>query len=205
MAREGKKTPLKRKIYFLVEGKTEKYFIKGLLEHLELKVSNKIENIEGGGYKDFLDYFYKNRDTMDIIIVVCDLDKANSNASELVNLERLIKELGKNNLENTLFMTHYNIETLFYRTLAIPANISVSSFLGYTGSNSKGKEDIFEKLSGRGFTYQGIVRSFSKNNLFYTKAIPNLKGVTNQSNLANIQTNFIYFKEYIESLIQSWE
>lgn len=106
--------------------------------------------------------------------------------------------LEKLNIKNNIFLTYKNIET--WQIATLPYKIKdLSSELGYSGI-SKGKEDIFQRLENKGASFKIGKINFKKENLYYTK--DNLKkGIFKEENISKIQSNLIYFLEYLNDIL----
>lgn len=202
MGRPQRVQQKKKHILFLVEGDTEKYFIKGLMKYLNFRIPHDIESMNGGGYINFKNYIQRNSLISDIIIAVCDLDKAAANDSERAILERVISFLEKENIKNTLFLTFKNSETLFEVGTQCPSNCDIYEYLGYRNTK-KGQEDIFEKLIAKNFSLDEIRKQFKNVSLYYSKDDITKKGQILRENIDKHQSNFSYFKEYIEKIFKS--
>lgn len=198
MARKkNKKRKLEKNITFLVEGITEKYYLSSLLDEFKYKKRKAIISLDGGGYKDFLNKIHKNKDIYDVIIVITDMDKASTITGEMKNLLELIKLLEKQNLNNNIFLTFKDIEEWMKKSLPSIKG-SLIQYLGYSGS-TKGKEDIYKRLSDKGGSFKLAKNKFKEENLFYIKKDES-KGKIIKENKSKIQSNLMYFDEYLEKL-----
>lgn len=187
------------KIAFLVEGNTEEFYFKEFLKSEGYSLHLDIENINGGGYFAFTREISKNKSLYDIIVVIADLDRATAHNGEKEKLSDLITLLEKLNIKNNIFLTYKNIET--WQTATLPYKIKdLSADLGYSGT-SKGKEDIFQRLSSKGATFEIGRKKFRKENLYYIKDSLE-KGIINEENISKVQSNLIYFLEYLKDILK---
>lgn len=196
--KRGTREPLIR-VKFLVEGATEKFYFKELLKYEGYSLHLDIDDINGGGYFAFTREITKNKSLYDIVIVIADLDRASTHIGEKEKLSDLIILLEKLNIKNNIFLTYKNIETWQIATLPYKVN-DLSSELGYSGK-SKGKEDIYQRLVDKGAVYTTAKVKFKESNLYYLKK-GLTKGTFNDENIAKIQSNLIYFLEYLKNVLE---
>lgn len=196
--KRGTREPLIR-VKFLVEGATEKFYFKELLKYEGYSLHLDIDDINGGGYFAFTREITKNKSLYDIVIVIADLDRASTHIGEKEKLSDLIILLEKLNIKNNIFLTYKNIETWQVATLPYKVN-DLSSELGYSGK-SKGKEDIYQRLVDKGAIYTIAKTKFKESNLYYLKK-ELTKGTFNDENIAKIQSNLIYFLEYLKNVLE---
>lgn len=194
--KRGTRDPL-IKIKFLVEGPTEKYYFTDLLKDIGYKIHIDIDEISGGGYFSFTRELQKNKSIYDIVFIVTDLDRTTTHSGEKDRLKELIVLLEKLNLKNNIFLTYKNIETWQKATIPYKVN-DLTSELGYTGS-SKGKEDIYRRIKEKGGDFRLGITKFKETNLYYNKKDFN-KGIIIDENISEIQSNLIYFLEYLQNL-----
>lgn len=196
--KRGTREPLIR-VKFLVEGATEKFYFKELLKYEGYSLHLDIDDINGGGYFAFTREITKNKSLYDIVIVIADLDRASTHIGEKEKLSDLIILLEKLNIKNNIFLTYKNIETWQVATLPYKVN-DLSSELRYSGK-SKGKEDIYQRLVDKGAIYTIAKTKFKESNLYYLKK-ELTKGTFNDENIAKIQSNLIYFLEYLKNVLE---
>ena len=99
------KRKLKKKILFLVEGKTEKNIIFHLFDQNHYpNISFSVKEYRGGGYANIRHWVAKRRDSLDIVFVICDLDRAKED-TERKSLITTIKFLEKANNMNNIFLS----------------------------------------------------------------------------------------------------
>lgn len=197
--KRGTRKPL-IKIKFLVEGATEKNYFRDFLKNINYPLHLDIEDINGGGYSSFEREISKNKALYDIVIVIADLDRATTHIGEKERLFKLIELLEKLNIKNNIFLTFKNIETWQIATLPNKNKVSnLSKELGYTGK-SKGKEDIYQRLLDKGASYSRGQENFKIENLFYLKNELE-KGKINENNISKLQSNLIYFLEYLSKVL----
>ena len=99
------KRKLKKKILFLMEGKTEKNFIFHLFDQNDYSnISFSVKEYQGGGYADIRHWVAKRRDSLDIVFVVCDLDRARED-TDRESLIKTIKFLENANNRNNIFLS----------------------------------------------------------------------------------------------------
>ncbi|MGL5982207.1 MAG: hypothetical protein ACRCZR_02675 [Cetobacterium sp.] len=187
----------KIKINFLVEGPTEKYYFTDFLKDISYKIKIDIKSVNGGGYRDFKNDIDKNKHIYDIIIVIADMDRLEKLPHEKERLQELIKLLNKENLKNNIFLTNKNIEDWIKGTLKEKV-ASLEGYLGYSGS-SKGKEDIYKRLSDKESSFEKAQISFKERDLYYLKKDFE-KGKFEDGNINKKQSNLIYFVEYLKKL-----
>lgn len=192
------KRELLKNVVFLVEGETEKFYIGSLLKELNFKSKITISCMKGGGYRCFLDKIHKNKTIYDIIIVVADLDRAEHRPEELKTLKKLIELLKKENPLNNIFLTYKNIETWFVASLPSTMINSLNDYLGYKGS-SKGRDDIFKRIKDKNGHIEIAKNKFKEDNLFFVKK-DDKKGVLHEKNISKVQSNLIYFDDFLKFL-----
>lgn len=99
------KRKLKTKVLFLVEGKTEKNIIFHLFDQNDYSnISFSVKEYQGGGYADIRHWVAKRRDSLDIVFVICDLDRAQED-TERKSLITTIKFLENANNRNNIFLS----------------------------------------------------------------------------------------------------
>lgn len=195
--KRGTREPV-TKIKFLVEGATEKFYFREVLKAEKYSLHIDIDNISGGGYFAFTREILKNKTLYDVIIIIADLDRAAVHIGEKEKLLDLISLIEKLNIKNNIFLTFKNIET--WQTATLPYKIkNLSDELGYSGK-SKGKEDIFQRLADKGASFDEGKRKFKADSLFYLKSDME-KGIINENNISKIQSNLIYFLDYLKNIL----
>lgn len=183
------------KVKFLVEGATEKFYFKNLLNDIGYRLHIDIESLDGGGYSTFIEKINKNKSIYDIIIIISDLDRTYTHPKEKEYLKKLIFLLENLNLKKNIFLTYENIETWLESTFDKKVS-NLTTELGYSNS-SKGKEDIYERLNAKHAFFSHAIPKFKKENLYYLK-INFEKGSINENNILKRQSNLIYFIAYLK-------
>ena len=147
----------------------------------------------------------KNRDKVDVVLVVCDLDRASNhdgsgNRAERMNLQKTINYYENTNIKNNFFFTFPCFETW----LAAGLNISASNLyrhLGYQNTDD-GKTDskLLEKYVKSGGDFVMAAQYFVNKPLYFVKKDFTMKSIIDESNIDKKQSNLYYLKEYLSQL-----
>ena len=158
------------KIIVLVEGQTEKNYLKELKNKLlDSSFKLDIENICNGNYASFLNKIVEYRGIDTPILVIVDLDRAANNKVELSYLEELIDKLVKINKQNNIFLTYPEFET-FLSAHFDPFCNDLRGRLGFINSDEiKSRPDILNKIEQHGGDFENTKKHFNNNNLFCYK------------------------------------
>lgn len=161
---------LKKKVLFLVEGTTEKNIIFHLFDQNDyLNISFSVQEYQGGGYVDIKNWITKRRDSLDIVFVLCDLDRAQEE-TERKNLITTIKFLENENIGNNIFLSCPDFEQWLLRGLPGSNSRPLYNCLGYANeARQKADEHLFFKYTGAGGNFSAAERYFSGRPLFYIK------------------------------------
>lgn len=193
----GRRLPLKDSITFVLEGETEASILKILCdkqEYANLKFTKPV-CLCGGGYNSVKWYIERNQNTLDIVLVIADLDRAGNDSNEAANLEKVIKMLEKNKSSNNIFLTHPNIEAWLKNSFTKAIKGNIHTFL----HSYKGDPDLAEKYLRKGGTYAAAKVYFLSKRLYYKK-IGISKGVFDRDALGMEQSSLYYLQDYLELL-----
>lgn len=183
------------KIHIICEGVTEKHYIEQLIKEFNLMTDNiTIESLGGGGYTSIKNNIEKNRRLYNIVIIVCDLDRATQKKNEKLNLKALINLIENENLKNNIFLNCPEIEVW------IAANIGVSSAdlqqLGYEKGNT-----VCRFLRTQRGSYERACEHFAAVNLYYEKRSFK-KGIYKEEAMSIPHSNLVYFVDYMKMLVK---
>ncbi|WP_302791810.1 RloB domain-containing protein [Dialister invisus] len=197
-ARKSKRLNIMGNIAILCEGSTEEFYLKDLLKELK-KVD--IYSLEGGGYKPMEYSLSQYKDRYEVLLLVCDLDRANNNAGEMIQLNKLIRSLQNINVKNNIFLTFKNIEYWFSCCIGNNAiDASITTVPGYR----KGS-DAFKFLKRNGATYdqgKALLKNQDISSYYFYKVNPNIKASPKRENVGVFQSTLWYLLDYIK-LLQS--
>ena len=196
------------KVTFLVEGGATELNVvpylydKGLYPRLSFP---KTETFAGGSYSEIRHWLQKNQDTVDVVLVVCDLDRASNhagaeNAAERKNLKAAIDYYEATNIKNNFFFTYPNFEQWLAAGLQCSAS-TLYKALGYK-SDQEGKSEpkLFQKYQGKGGNPTEAARYFEHRPLYFTKKTCINAGVVDESNIDKVHSNLYYLQEYLKEL-----
>lgn len=194
------KRKLKKKILFLVEGKTEKNIIFHLFDQNDYpNISFSVKEYRGGGYADIRHWVAKRWDSLDIVFVICDLDRAQED-TERKSLITTIKFLENENIRNNIFLSCPDFEQWMLCGLPGSNNKPLYRCLGYANKEEqKADEHLFSKYTGAGGSFSTAERYFSGRPLFYMKK--NFSQGTIQNEYVNAeQSSLYYLRDYLQIL-----
>lgn len=194
------KRKLKKKILFLVEGKTEKNIIFHLFDQKDHpNISFSVEEYQGGGYVDIKNWIAKRRDSLDIVLVICDLDRVQED-TERKNLITTIKFLMNENIRNNIFLSYPDFEQWMLCGLPGSNNKPLYRCLGYANKEEQKVDNhLFSKYTGAGGSFSTAERYFSGRPLFYMKK--NFSQGTIQNEYVNAeQSSLYYLRDYLQIL-----
>lgn len=185
---------LRGEIAVICEGQTEKDYINNLIKG-NRKV--KVFNICGGGYKSITERLPKYKNRFEILLVICDLDRAFTSNTELNNLNRLIVELQRIDKRNNIFLTYENIEFWFACCLG-DKNINVKNMKGY----KKGGDIIkfLEEHDGDFEKGKELLRNEDVSKYYFYKKEPLKKEFPRKQDVVHKQSTMWYFLDYIKNL-----
>ena len=87
----SRRRKLQKSVLLLVEGSTERNIIPHCFDKRDYPdLSITIHDYNGGGYMEIEHWISRRRDTLDIVLVVCDLDRAASSKDEEKALRKTI-------------------------------------------------------------------------------------------------------------------
>lgn len=205
---EKPKKELKTTITFLVEGeKTERYVIPGMFNASEYKniEGYKIKPFKGGSYSEITNWLEKHSQIEDVVLVVCDLDRASNhngdgNRAEQKELKKAIACSERLNIKNNFFLTYHNFEEWLAAGLHVKVK-NLYTALNYK-STSKGKSDpkLLERYKKKKGDFAKAKQYFSRRLLFYTKRSCSKKGIIVDKNIDKVQSNLYYLEDYLENL-----
>ena len=153
---------LKKRVLFLVEGKTEKNIIFHLFDRNDYpNISFSVKEYQGGGYADIRHWVAKRRDSLDIVFVICDLDRAQED-TERKSLITTIKFLENENIRNNIFLSCPDFEQWMLCGLPGSNNRPLYHCLGYANeAEQKTDNHLFSKYTGAGGSFSTAERYFS--------------------------------------------
>lgn len=195
-ARKPKKLNILGNIAILCEGQTEEIYLKDLLKGFK-----KIEvfSLEGGGYKPMDQELPRYEDRYEVLLLVCDLDRANNNRGEMIQLNRLIGHLQKINKKNNIFLTFENIEYWFSCCIGDKSEgASIAALSGY----KKGL-DALKFLKENNATYDkgvNLLKNQEPSDYYFYKRSPNIKESPKTENVGVYQSTLWYLLDYIKVL-----
>lgn len=191
------------KIIVLVEGQTEKNYLKELKNKLlDSSFKLDIENICNGNYASFLNKIAEYRGIDTPILVIVDLDRAANDKVELSYLEELIDKLVKINKQNNIFLTYPDFET-FLSAHFDPFCNDLRDRLGFINSDEiKSRTDILAKIEQHGGNFQNTKKHFKNNNLFCNKNDFSA-ALINKNNIRTRQSSLINFIDYCNKIKES--
>lgn len=194
------KRKLKKKVLFLVEGKTEKNIIFHLFDQNDYpNISFSVEEYQGGGYVDIKNWIAKRRDSLDIVLVICDLDRVQED-TERKNLITTIKFLMNENIRNNIFLSYPDFEQWMLRGLSGSNNRPLYLRLGYANeTEQKADVHLFAKYTGAGGSFSASKEYFSGRFLFYMKKDFS-KGKFQEEYVNAEQSSLYYLKDYLDLL-----
>lgn len=190
---------LKKKVLFLVEGTTEKNIIFHLFDQNDyLNISFSVKEYQGGGYVDIKNWITKRRDSLDIVFVLCDLDRAQEETEK--NLITTIKFLENENIGNNIFLSCPDFEQWLLRGLPGSNSRPLYNCLGYANeARQKADEHLFFKYTGAGGNFSTAERYFSGRPLFYIKRDFS-KGIFQEEYINTEQSSLYYLRDYLKVL-----
>lgn len=184
-----------KKILIICEGATEQSYINHLLNESDLMTSNiAIECADGGGYSNISNYVDRNMTLFSVILVICDLDRAEHKTVEKQNLKLLIRMLEKTNLENNTFLSCPSIEVWIAASIG-ECHDRLKS-LGYVKGNTVGRF-----LRNRGGTYANACNYLSDASMYYVKR-GFRKGIFYENAITSAHSNLIYFIDYMNVILR---
>ena len=191
------------KIVVLVEGQTEKNYLKELKnKFLDNNFRLEIEDMHGGNYASFLSKIVELRGTETPILIVVDLDRAANDIVELRRLKELINKLVKINKQNNIFLTYPNFET-FLSAHFNPYCDNLALRLGFRdGDDIKTKTDVLVRIESHGGCFKNTERYFDESSLFYNKS-DFLDAQINEYNIDRRQSSLVNFIKYCNKIKQS--
>lgn len=194
------KRKLKNGVLFLVEGKTEKNIIFHLFDQKDYpNISFSVQEYQGGGYVDIKNWITKRRDSLDIVFVICDLDRAQEE-TERKNLITTIKFLENENIGNNMFLSFPDFEQWLLRGLPGSNNRPLYPQLGYANeARQKADEHLFSKYTGAGGNFSTAERYFFGRPLFYMKR-DFFKGISQEECINTEQSSLYYLRDYLKVL-----
>lgn len=189
------------------EGNTEEGYFKSLLCATQLKnIKLEYKNLKNGNYRPIKALLDKEK-YYDKILIIVDLDKANSNrGQELSNLKNLIQTIKK--LKDIfLFLTYQNFEDWLRFHFVDSAKDSRKKFyekLGRTDENDfkKNTERLFEQITQHGGDIENAEKYFGARikDLFYDNT---REQVIDKNNVDKIQSNLYCFRELLNKIDSS--
>ena len=191
---------LKKRVLFLVEGKTEKNIIFHLFDRNEYEnISFSVKEYQGGGYADIRHWVAKRRDSLDIVFVICDLDRVQED-TERKNLITTIKFLMNEDIRNNIFLSYPDFEQWMLRGLSGSNNRSLYLRLGYANeTEQKADVHLFAKYTGAGGSFSASKEYFSGRFLFYMKKDFS-KGKFQNEYVNAEQSSLYYLRDYLQIL-----
>lgn len=193
------KRKLKKKVLFLVEGKTEKNIIFHLFDQNDYpNISFRVKEYQGGGYADIRHWVAKRRDSLDIVFVICDLDRARED-TERESLIKTIKFLENANNRNNIFLSCPDFEQWMF--CGLPGNNRpLYRCLGYANeTEQKADVHLFAKYTGAGGSFSASKEYFSGRFLFYMKKDFS-KGKFQEEYVNAEQSSLYYLRDYLQIL-----
>lgn len=183
-----------------MEGKTEKNIIFYLFDQNDYpNISFSVKEYRGGGYADIRHWVAKRRDSLDIVFVVCDLDRAQED-TERKSLITTIKFLENENIRNNIFLSCPDFEQWMLCGLPGSNNRPLYRCLGYANeAEQKADEHLFSKYASEGGSLSTAERYFSGRPLFYMKK--DFSQGTIQNEYVNAeQSSLYYLRDYLQIL-----
>ena len=170
------KRKLKKKVLFLVEGKTEKNIIFHLFPlslammlnyFLAFQRTHHLLLQSFAAYNQYRHWVAKRRDSLDIVFVICDLDRARED-TERESLIKTIKFLENANNRNNIFLSCPDFEQWMF--CGLPGNNRpLYRCLGYANKEEqKADEHLFSKYTGAGGSFSTKIL-FRKTFILYEK------------------------------------
>ncbi|RDU61499.1 hypothetical protein CQA44_08810 [Helicobacter sp. MIT 14-3879] len=187
------------------EGKTEENYFNGLIEELKSnfgRVKVKIKLLQKKSYKNISISLEKEYYT-DKVVIIIDLDRADTDIKELQNLKKLISIIKKDSKNKFLFLTYCDFEDWLRYHFKDKTKNSKENFYKKMNkqSSSEFKSDtinIYERIKSKGGSIDNAEDYFKKrNNLFYNK---NFKIDDNNKN--KIQSNLYNFRQTLKSIFK---
>jgi hypothetical protein len=203
------KKELKTKITFLVEGeKTERYIIPGMFDVAEYKNigSYKIEPFKGGSYSEITHWLERNNEVVDVVLVVCDLDRASNhtgagNKAEKKALKKAIDCSEGLNIKNNFFLTYPNFEEWLAAGLEVRREHLYKALNYKSTSECKSDPKLLERYKKKNGDFAKAKKYFSRRKLlFYTKRNCSENGKIVDKNIDKIQSNLYYLEDYLGKL-----
>lgn len=183
-----------------MEGKTEKNIIFHLFDQKDHpNISFSVEEYQGGGYVDIKNWIAKRRDSLDIVFVICDLDRAQED-TERKSLITTIKFLENENIRNNIFLSCPDFEQWMLCGLPGSNNKPLYHCLGYANeAEQKADNHLFSKYTDAGGSFSTAERYFSGRPLFYIKK--DFSQGTIQNEYVNAeQSSLYYLRDYLQVL-----
>lgn len=196
------KRPLGKSVLILVEGKKTEmnvipnHVVKAAYPHLSINYGN----YNGGGYIDIQNWITRHSASLDIVLVICDLDRAESGQNEQDTLCSVIHFLEKNNIKNNIFLTYPAFEDWLLHGLPFTQFRELYQCLGYQNIRSqKADKNLWVHFIKKGGTWETSKTWFKSKPLFYEKKDFQV-GKINKDYISQPQSSLYYFDEYLKLL-----
>lgn len=196
-----KKKRLQGEIAIICEGETEQAYIRDITRG---GTKIRVLNARGGGYERMRVLLPKYKNLYEVILVVCDLDRAfddDGKVVEVKRLDRLITELQKIDKRNNIFLSYKNIE--FWIACCIGISVSGNYEAELKNKGYEKGADVVKFLENHGGTYKQGVNCLQGQNesLFYFyKKEPTRKVFPKKQDVMHPQSTLWYFLDYIKLL-----
>lgn len=197
-ARKAKQLTVRGDIAILCEGETEYFYVKHITQNLK-KI--QVYCLDGGGYRSLMESFPKFMKRYEVLLLVCDLDRAANIPGEVIQLNRMIEALQKINIKNNIFLSYENIEYWFACCIGESDNkFSVIKCKGY----KKGKDAVtfLKEHDGSYERGKSFLMGVNPELYYFYKIRLDKKVSPKKENVARHQSTMWYFLDYIK-LLQS--
>lgn len=196
MRREPKHLKTSVKIHILCEGETEEALLSNLLSKYN---TISIECFGGGGYSTAEKAFDSNISLYSVILLVMDLDKAQTKPVEKSILNRFITKIHKVDKRHCIFLSSPNIEYWVACSINKPKSYLLED-LKALGYNKGSTVNDFIKNCNGSYEQAKIVANSSKT--YYSKSTPKSNFTLNPNYFTINQSNHSSLIEYINQLNQ---
>lgn len=197
----SRRRKLQKSVLLLVEGSTERNIIPHCFDKRDYPdLSITIHDYNGGGYMEIEHWISRRRDTLDIVLVVCDLDRAASSKDEEKALRKTIEFLWNENRKNNIFLTCPAFEEWLLRGLPASPSSPLFRCLGY-GSEKEQKSDtrLWDHFVRKGGT-PAIAAAWFRNKPLYYKKVDFSQGQFDENHLTTSQSALYYLEDYLQLL-----